>query len=331
MDGGDKKRATENAGGHPLNIDSKADGENGFFGKNIVTNCVLSAILSVITAFVIMKIGMNCHDNEIQEIRTNFMSVENKIKIIEDALSSVDEGIEQLKTELKGGKENLSYIYTTLSSLQHDVSIIKKDLHIDTSVAEGAVDKLPSDKRSFLMSLDNLIANGGQFAGLLESYSDKIDIKEYAGGSVLEKLAAQSTESVCDIRKRFIEVGHAVFETSVLESLSFWEKQKRIIKEKIMEAIKIRKPGESVNAVSEDLGDKALFDKASILIADGKVKESIDELEKIKLVSNDLSNLISSMKKRSKLDDAFAEFKEAFIETEDKVSRVVLTQKTEGE
>ncbi|MDR2666977.1 MAG: hypothetical protein LBB34_02580 [Holosporales bacterium] len=325
----DKNKVTKNTGKHigqPLDIEQKIDEENGFFGKNVITNCVLSAILSVITAFTIMKIGMNYHDHEIQEMRTNLLSAENKIKIIDDTLSSVIDNIEQFKTELKGGKENLSYIYNTLSSLQHDVSIIKNDLHIDTSITEDAIDKLPSDKQSFLTSLENLVTNGAQFAGLLESYSDKIDIKQYAGGDALGKLADQNTESIGNLRKRFVEVGRTVFETNVLESLSFWERQKRIIREKIMEAIKIRKHDKNIDAASENLSDKVLFDRASILIGDGKIDESIEELEKIGLMSDDLSSLISDLKKRSKLDEVFVEFKKAFIEAESKSPRTVLMQ-----
>ena len=288
--------------------------DSNLLDKKLITGCAVSAIVSVITVFVVMKIGLNYHEEKIQRISENYESINSKVKSIVESISDLNSSLDSLKSDLKNGKESSSYIYTSLSSLQNDISVIKDKLNIDTDEIEDSIKKLPSEKSSFIESFENLIKDGSPFDSFLESYADKIDMKKYQTAVSVVKLSQQNIKSLSDLKKDFVSVGFSAFQTKFSES--FWEKQKRIIKEKISEAIKIRKTDDKAETINESLSDKSKFEKAGKLLSDGKLAESVKILESLKIENEDLGSLISDIRKRQNLENAFFEFKKEFIETE---------------
>lgn len=284
--------------------------------KKLIAGCVLSAVVSVLTVFVIMKVGLNYHEEKIQAIAENYASLDTRIKSVVESIADLNSSIESLKLEWKDAKEHSSYLYTNLSALQKDVSIIKEKLGITEGNSNDITKKLSSEKGTFIESLDNLVKEGAPFDTVLESYREKIDMKEYSTSEILVKYANQNTKSLAELKKDFASVGYDIFKTNFEES--FWEKQKRIIKEKISEAIKIRKNDESENSVDySSLSDKEKFEKAGNLLSDQKYAESIKILSSLKIDNEDLGLLITNIKKRQGLEEAFSEFKKEFMEIEE--------------
>ena len=292
----------------------KCNSSINFFDKKMMAGCAFSAVVAVASVFIIMKIGMNYHEEKIQELTENYASIETKVKGLSESISLLNSSIESIKTEFKDRKENSSYIYTSLASLQKDLSNIKKELHIKTDDIEDSVKKLPSEKISFIESFENLMKDGAPFDSFLESCSEKIDMKKYASSSEILKFKKSNIKSGDSLKKDFESVGIAVFEKSFDES--FWEKQKRVIKEKIVNAVKIKKTDEKAEIMNENLDNKTLFEKASEFIVDGEFEKSLEVLEKIKTENKNISSLISDIKKRVDLEKAFKEFKKEFIESE---------------
>lgn len=292
----------------------KCNSSINFFDKKMMAGCAFSAVVAVASVFIIMKIGMNYHEEKIQELTENYASIDTRVKGLSESISVLNSSIESIKADFKEGKESSSYIYTSIASLQKDLSNIKKDLHIKADDIEDSVKKLPSEKISFIESFENLVKDGAPFDSFLDSYSEKIDMKKYASSNEILKFKKSNTKSEASLKKDFESVGASVFEKSFDES--FWEKQKRVIKEKIVNAVKIRKTDEKAEAIDESLDDKSLFEKASEFIADGEFEKSLAALEKIKMEHKDLSSLISDVKKRVELDRNFEEFKKEFIGAE---------------
>jgi archaellum component FlaC len=296
--------------GKPAKLAGCSCFDSSFLDRRLVTGCVVSAVISVVTAFVITKVGFNSQDKSIQEIAENCESIDNKIRATVDSISSLNVVIESLKEELKSGKNDLTYIYVTLSALQRDISAIKQKFPIET-VPDDVMQKLSSENASFIESLENLVKDGVPFDGFIESCSSKIDIEKYISSGRLLGFAKQNTKSVDSLHKDFIAVGEKVFEVKFTES--FWERQKRFIKEKITEAIKIRKTDDD-GETSDEMDDKTLFELASKHLSDGKTNEALITLEKIKMSEENLQALVSDLRKRVELENAFFEFKKEFVE-----------------
>ena len=130
------------------------------------------------------------------------------------------------------------------------------------------------------------------------------------------KFSTIQVKSIDSIQKDFATVGLSSFEVVLNEG--FWERQKRIITEKIVGAVKFKKTDEKgAEAISEDMDDKTLFSKASEFLYDGKVGEALNALEKIKTENKDLGQLISDVKSRADLENAFSAFKKEFVELEE--------------
>lgn len=311
-----KKNIEKEASKETLNT---KDFESNILDRRMITGCAVSAIVSVITVFVIMKIGLNYQEEKIQEITENCSSLEAKMKSIGETISDINTSIDSLKTEWKGMKESSAYVYTGLATVQKDITAIKEILNLKSEQADDAMKKLSSDKKAFINTFENLIANGAPFGSFLDSYSEKIDLKKYHTSAEIKKFADKNVKSLTDLKRDFTAVGYSVFKTKIEES--FWERQKRIIKEKISEAVKITKSKDSTSKVVENGGsDKTKYETAGKFLEDAKYTEAIEILEKLKIENEDFSNLLADIKRRKDLDDAFAEFKKEFLEMESTAS-----------
>ena len=287
------------------------------FDKKVLTSCVLSVIISVSCVFIVMKSEMKASNQKIQEVISNYGALDNKVKNVKELVTSLESSVSSIKDEFKLSKETSTHIYSGIAALQKDIDTIKKEFHIkDSDIVDDSIKKLSSDKQSFINSFENLIMNGTPFNSFLESYSEKIDVKKYSKLNALLKFSDLEIKSISDLKKDYSTVGLDAFEVVLNES--FWEKQKRIIKEKIVDAIKIKKTDEKAEAIDISLNDKEMFSKASQLISDGNVANSLQLLEKIKTKNKKLDELIADVKKRSEVNAAFYEFKKEFIETESK-------------
>ena len=288
---------------------------SGFLDKKLIISCAASALISVVTVFIIMKIGLNYQEAKIRSVADTCSSLEARMKSISESMTDLNASIDSLKSEWKESKEHSSYLYTNLSSVQKDIALIKDRLNL-TDKTEDNVKKLSSDKGSFIESFENLIKEGAPFESFLASQQDKIDMTKYRTSSELIKYAKQDVKSISDLKKDFDSVGYSLFKTKFEES--FWERQKRIIKEKISEAIKIKKDDENSKSevVSENASDKKKFEEAGKLLSDAKYSEAVKIFESLKIENEDLSDLISAIKKRQALEEAFAEFKKEFMEME---------------
>ena len=301
--------------GNTPSIDPK-NFDSSFLDKKLIMGCGVSALVSVITVFVIMKMGLNYHEQKIQSIAENCASIETRVKSIVETISDLNSAMDSLKSEWKEEKEHSSYLYTSISSLQNDVAVIKEKLNIDTAQSEDSVKKLSSEKGAFIDSFEKLIKDGAPFDSFLDSYCDKIDMKKYQTTDELIKFSKQNVKSLADLKKDYASVGYTIFQSNFEES--FWEKQKRVIKEKISEAIKISKNDDNseVNDDSSKLSDKAKFEKVGKLISDEKYSDAVKLLESLKIENDDLGTFTANVKKRLNLEAAFFEFKKEFIEME---------------
>jgi hypothetical protein len=280
--------------------------------RKLMTCCVLCALISVVTVFVIMKVGMNYHEEKIHSISEDYASLDNRVKSIAETITSVSTALDSLKTDLKLDKGNSSYVYTSLATMQRDIDIIKKELHIKPNIPEEAVKTLPAAKIDFIQTLENMINDGAPFESFIDSYEETIDMKKYASSESLMKFAKKHVKSVNTLEKEFISVSLNVFHTHPQES--FWEKQKRVIKEKINKAITIKKQDETID--DANASDEELFNKATEKIADKKPAEALDLLSRIKMENEALGSLQADLNERVEVNKAFEVFKKEFVSME---------------
>ena len=283
--------------------------------KKLIMACVLSALVSVGTVLVMTQISQNYHDKEIQSLVEDNMALESKINSINETLEALDSKIDGVKTECKSSKENSAYIYTTLSSLQKDISIIKMKLNIQNERRDDKPVNLTPEKKVFIDSFENLIKDGAPFDSFLEANKNKIDMTKYKTADNLIKFSPKNIKSLSDLKKDYVNVGSAVFNTNFEES--FWERQKRKIAEKISEAITIRKFDAKSSPISDSAdNDKTKFEKAGKLLTDEKYEETINLLNSTKIENESFGNFLIELKKRWNLEKAFLDFKTEFMEKE---------------
>ncbi|MDR0942009.1 MAG: hypothetical protein LBM19_00075 [Holosporales bacterium] len=309
----DSKKEQENPA---VSSPDKEPSNKNLFNKNLATSCILCVLISAITSFVVIKVGLNHQDEKMQDIIENYNSIDSKVKAATELISSINATLNSIRADLKSNKDDLSYMYTSLSSLQKDMIAIKKELHMTTENSDDIIKKLPSDKASFIESFENLIKDGVPFDSFIESNSSQIDMQKYASSNELMGFGRQKIKSINDLEKDFAAVGLKVF--NVKTSESFWEKQKRFIKKKFSEMITIRNTSAKEEKIDKTQDDKELYEIASKQFLDGKIEDSLAALEKIKIENEELSVLISGMRKRVDLDKAFVKFKKEFVEVESK-------------
>lgn len=289
--------------------------QNFWCGRLIIA-CLVSAAISVATVFILMKSELNYHDERFQRLDESCKAIDSKITAINENMSEIETTIETLKSEWKSTKENSSYLYTTISSLQKDVKTIKEKLNIETEKIDAQIDKMTPEKHAFLDAFETLVKDGAPFESFLESNASKIDMSKYRSSEDLIKLSKQNIKSLADLKKDYAAVGNAMFQTNFEES--FWERQKRIIKEKISEAIKIRKfdkdsaPADNINSES----DKTKFEKVGKYLADEKYAEAYKILNSMKIENEIFNNFFADVKRRMQLEETFDEFKKEFLQIE---------------
>ena len=290
--------------------------EHVCWGKRLVFACLVGSATSIVTEFILVKSETTYQSEKFQELEDNCKAFENKINAITDDIAKIEATIESINAEWKSTKENSSYLYTTISSLQKDVNTIKEKLNIETEKVDEQTGKLAPEKRAFLDAFETLIKDGAPFESFLESNSAKIDMTKYHASKELIKLSKQNIKSLSDLKKDYSAAGNAVFKTNFEES--FWERQKRLIKEKISEAIKIRKfdnnstPKDAVDSDS----DRTKFEKAGQFLSDGKYADAVKMLNAIKTENEVFGKFLADIKKRLLLEETFDEFKKEFLQVE---------------
>jgi hypothetical protein len=281
---------------------------------------ILNTCVSTIFAFVVLKMWITQYGEDLQEITNRHALLETRVKSIADSIDNLCTKLESITNELKSEKENSSYLYTSVASLQKDIELIKDEININVKPHDDSDSKaLPPDKKEFIESLENLITDGAPFANFLTANSKKIEMKKYSTGEDLIKFSEVTVKSAHSIKNAFALVGVDVFDTFVEES--FWEKQKRIIKDKILNAFKIQKKTnlDNLEQIPQN-EDKSVFEAAHYAAKNGDFEKSSKILEKINRQSKELSDLILDLKKRSDLEKSFQKFKTEFIELESKTN-----------
>ncbi|MDR1476265.1 MAG: hypothetical protein LBI20_03020 [Holosporales bacterium] len=277
-----------------------------------------SVFLSIACAFVALKIWINHYERNVQSVSDRCDSLENRIKIITDSVSEICDKIETISSELKSNKSNSSYIYTSIASLQKDVESIKNETNIGNNHDDEASKTLSPEKKEFIEAFENLIRDGAPFEAFLTTHAEKIDMKKYATSSEIIPFSEMSVKSAQSLKKAFTSVSMSVFNTVVEES--FWEKKKRLIKEKILDAFKLWKTDEQNESTRlwPDDDDKSLFTAAHEASKEGNFEKAFELLAKIDVQNKEFNELKLDIKKRSDLEKAFQHFKLEFIEAENK-------------
>ena len=282
--------------------------------KRLTICIMLGIVITIWSAFSIMKIGMAYRDERIIKLKNQLDTYDIKLQ---SALASIDEiktSLESVQTEMKSNKDSSSYSLVRLASLLKDVQKIKEALHINSESLEDSIKQLPSDKRDFIETFENLIKDGVPFNSFLESNTDKINMDKYAASKSILKFKDINAKSIEALKKDFVAIGTSVFGAS--DNESFWTKQLRIFKEKFFNAVRIESSNEANQDLGNNLDDKVLFEKAQGYINDGKSKEALEVLNKIKTDNQDILTLKSELSTRIELDDVFQKFKREFTEAE---------------
>jgi hypothetical protein len=295
------------------NVVSSAE-DNGFgagVDRKLLVNCVLSIAVAMVVTFATMKIGMSYHDDKIQELFEHCSTLENEIKAISESVVTISTDLSAIQTEMKADKETAARVYSSVSSLQREIESIKKELHIEQVQLPENVDTekneqhvLSPKEKEFIESLEHMIESGVPFADYVQSKALEIDLTSYSSYKSLMEFAKENVKSGADLMKECAAVGETVFAMNVNES--FWEKHKRIIKEKIVGAIKLGHENTGTD-------DKTIFKNACQQLADGDIAGALVLLQQIKTEHEALHLLITDMKKRSDLNESFSMLKDEFL------------------
>ncbi|MDR2458753.1 MAG: hypothetical protein LBD43_01510 [Holosporales bacterium] len=304
---GDKQSKKSKQEQHDGMISSMGEsGLNAGVDRKLLINCVLSVAVAMVATFATMKIGMSYHDDKIQELLEQCSALESKIKSTSESVIAMSVALTNIQTEMKADKETAARVYSSVSSLQGEIESIKKELHIEQThhqedaVVEKHEHVLSPKEREVEESLGRMVDSGIPFADYVESKKKEVDLAGCSSYKNLMRFSKEHVKSVTDLMKECTAVGEAVFSMNINES--FWEKHKRIIKEKIVGAIKFGQES------ADD--DKTLFKNACQKLADGDIAGALALFQQIKTENEELNSLIAETKKRAELNDVFATFKE---------------------
>ena len=287
---------------------------NDYLGTKLFICLVLSSMLSVSIIFSFMKVGFSYRDEKIVEIQNQLDVYKSKIQTITTSLDTVTSDLDTIKNDIKSSKESSSNSLVRIANLLKDVQLIKNALNITTespaNTKEEDLNKLSSENREFIESFENLIKDGVPFNDFIE----KIDTTKYKSINNLLEFKDKNVKSVDSLKKDFTAIGSSVFGNQVKES--FWQKQFRIFKEKISNAIKIESSNGTLQTLGSDLDDKGLFENAQNSVNNNKLEEAYALLKKIKSSNENITTLKSDLSNRIELNKAFAQFKIEFMEVE---------------
>ncbi len=291
-----------------------------FFDRKLVTTCITSALIAGVGVFSAIKLGMNTTENELKIISKNYEMLNEKVKNVKNLVSSLESSLSSATSEIKSSQNNFAYIYSKIASLQKDITSIKEKFHMDDATHGDDLQNMSASQISFIESLETLAKEGAPLGEFLKSYNGKFDVTTYVSGKNLLKFVDLKILSIEELQKIFANIGQSEFGISLNET--FWEKQKRIIKEKFVNAITIKKNGKEDsqatnssedNQSQEKFDDKALFAQASESIKAGKIEQAVEILTKIKTEHPDITKFVSQAKQRISLDKAFVAFRKEFI------------------
>lgn len=291
--------------------------------KKSIKMCLVSATVSVCLIAAICRLGGDSlfFDNKQDYILEQQKLLDGKIKDFSSKIESIESNIEILQTDLSKDKENHTYVYSSIASIQKDVEKIKDFLHISETkkIDENMkIDKkLPAEVVMFLNGLHTLVNDGAPFDGFLEANQEKIDMQKYTSASHLLEFKGKTVKSYSILKKELESIAKNSFDLNITET--FWEKQSRILKEKICNAFKIQKKDkdskDTENQTDKETTAKIVYDSA-ILLSDDKLKESIEKLRTIPASSPEIDRFIQDAESRLTLDNYFKEFFEEVERTE---------------
>jgi len=252
--------------------------------------------------------------NENEGMKSQLDEYKGKVQSISTTLDTVTNDLENIKNDIKNNKESSSNSLVRLANLLKDIQIIKNALNISTNsqpdTKEEDLNNLPSDKREFIESFENLIKDGVPFSDFIE----KIDTTKYKSMKELLEFKEKNVKSVESLKKDFTAIGSSVFGNQGKES--FWQKQFRIFKEKISNAIRVESSDGKIQTLGNNLNDKGLFENAQSCINNDKIEESYELINKIKSDNENITTLKSDLSNRLELNKAFTKFKTEFIKME---------------
>ncbi len=287
---------------------------NDYLNKKLFICFILSTLLSASVTFSIMRVGLSYRDERIVAMQNQLDTCTGKFHSIDTALDNITNDLENIKTDVKNNKESSSDSLVRLAGLTKDIQNIKGILNIsdDTKPNNAAEDlnSLPAEKREFIESFENLIKDGVPFSNFIE----KIDITKYKTADNLIKFKDNNVKSVENLKKDFTAISASVFGNQGKES--FWQKQFRIFKERISNAIRLESSDGKIKDLESNLDDKVLFEKAQGYINNNQLNESLEVLNKMKSTNENITTLKSDLSNRVELNIAFSEFKTEFLESE---------------
>ncbi|MDR1365194.1 MAG: hypothetical protein LBJ42_01240 [Holosporales bacterium] len=297
--------------------DTSSPNDSDFSGgvdRKLLTNCVLSVAVAMVVTFVTMKVAMNYHDDKIRELIESHSALEDKVRAVSEATTDAASSLSAIQAEMKADKETVTQACVAIKSIQDEIKSVKEMMSVTHNHPQNVptIEDSPKEnrkkalrKKEFLEQLERNKNEGSPFDKDLKALAQQYDItkckKSYE--RVLE-LSKKSVETKVALAERCERVGAVVFKIAGMDE-SFWEKQGRLIREKIVGAINLGKEN-----TEED--DKTLIRKARYQLT-GDIAGALATLEKVKTKHDAIATLTERTRERAQLDEAFAIFKEEFI------------------
>lgn len=273
--------------------------------NSAVLCCAIIASATILFAHVMFFRA----DERLAAVESTTLENDAKVRNLKEIANNIETNINSIKEEINNNKENVAYVYTKIAAIQKDIAIIKDKLHIENAQANTDVKKMRADDVNFIDALESLVMEGAPFADFIKQQKKRNILAKYASWKALNRFANDKIDSLQELQKDFVNIAQSEFGITINES--FWEKQKRVIKEKIMNVMRIKKGNPDDD--KPDLDDHSLLLNAASCINDGNIKESMEFLKNLKKRSDVMEKFIKKAEKRIQLNDAFYEFKTEFV------------------
>jgi hypothetical protein len=289
------------------NVSRACSCSNCFLDKRLIMACVISSAITGIGVFWAVHREINLNNDRTQLLSQELDILRDKTRDVSKDVASLETIVNSLAQESKNTQEKFTYLYSKIALIQKDTSHIKKSLHVldEEKVSEDKPLMSP-DQNAFIDQFMLLVQAGTPFLDFLKSYEGKLNLDEYPSKEKILHFADQKVLSVEELQQLIRSVGEAEF--GIRSDETFWDRQKRVIKEKIVNAVTIgggKKDDDHKDA-------QTLFSQAVTKIQDGEVSEAISSLEQIKDPPESLRSFMDEAKKRDELAKVAETFRTEF-------------------
>ena len=268
----------------------------------------LSILLAVVSSYLIQVVSNIDRDKKFGALSNEIASVKSLVQKNIEQIAANEENVKNTQQALTNIETSIGHIQNTIVELQKAKQLHDEKLHIHSSDSNGNLSK--DYKEQFVETLGGLIKEGTPFRSLLSNCN--VDLSAYASGSELLEFQDENVKTTQCIISELEVLAKELIGKDIRET--FWQKQKRVFKEKFGSVIKLFQNVDNKDLTK--LSDDQLFEVAINSLHSKEFNKALQALNLVKNQQDKLRHIEHDIKQRAELNEKFFAFKKEFSDSD---------------